>query len=168
MVIKHSRAQRRHDRRRLKRKRKNLWGYGTSSWRGEEMPPDVSGMVVATPKNCSCPMCCNPRRSDWYKKEEKLTMQERKLECIGDLINEYYEENQMDEYREMAKLAALVATGVIAEDALLEAIGDESIVSEIMAIAGATAITGMASGAIEDTVDTVLDVVDDLNPFSGW
>lgn len=72
----------------------------------------------------------------------------------------------MDE-RKVAKYAALVATGVMTEDALLEALGDESLVSQIMAVSGATAITGAASGLIEDVVDTTFDVVDDLglNPF---
>lgn len=29
-------------------------------------------------KICSCPICCNPRRSLWSKAELRLTMQERK------------------------------------------------------------------------------------------
>ena len=29
---------------------------------------------------CSCEICGNPRRSDWVKKKEKLTIQERLIE----------------------------------------------------------------------------------------
>lgn len=32
-----------------------------------------------TTKLCSCKMCGNPRRSRWGKKNERLTMQERKF-----------------------------------------------------------------------------------------
>jgi len=31
-----------------------------------------------TTPSCSCPMCCNPRRSPWSKPSEKLTLQERR------------------------------------------------------------------------------------------
>lgn len=31
-------------------------------------------------KSCSCQMCRNPRRSDWYPEEEKKTLQERKAD----------------------------------------------------------------------------------------
>jgi hypothetical protein len=73
----------------------------------------------------------------------------------------------MDE-RDIAKFAALVATGALTEDALLEQLGDDSIVSQIMAVSSATVITGAASGLIEDVVDTTFDVVDDLglHPFN--
>ncbi len=70
--------------------------------------------------------------------------------------------------RDIAKYAALVATGVMTEDALLEALGDDSIVNQIMAVAGASAVMGAASGIVEDVVDTTFDVLDDINPFSGW
>lgn len=67
--------------------------------------------------------------------------------------------------RDLAKLAALVATGLIAEDELLDILGDENLVKEVLAIAGATAVTGAARGTIEKTVDVTMDVVDKINPF---
>lgn len=70
--------------------------------------------------------------------------------------------------REISKYAAKVAAGVMVEEELIEIIGDDSIVSEIMALSGAAAVVGATSELIDDTVDTVLDIVDDLNPFSGW
>ena len=82
---KHSRAQRRHDRARLKKKRRNHWGYGRDGWRSychvgiNEMPKDVAGMVVDTPTPCSCYMCGNPRsKKSWASGLEKITIQERK------------------------------------------------------------------------------------------
>lgn len=36
--------------------------------------------LIDTPKRCSCHMCCNPRRNDYIKKKEKLTIAERKFE----------------------------------------------------------------------------------------
>ena len=72
--------------------------------------------------------------------------------------------------RDIAKYAALVATGVMTEDALLEALGDDSIVNQIMAVAGASAVMGVASGVVESVVDTTFDaaedVLDTINPFS--
>jgi len=68
--------------------------------------------------------------------------------------------------KDMANYAALVAAGIITEDALSDLLGDDTIVKDIMAMVGATAITGAASGLIEDTVDVVEDVVDTLNPFN--
>ncbi len=69
--------------------------------------------------------------------------------------------------RDIAKLAALIASGAITEDMLLEQLGDQSLVNEVLAVVGATAVTAAASGLIEDAVDTTFDVVDDLglNPF---
>jgi len=64
--------------------------------------------------------------------------------------------------REIAKFAALVAAGSITEDLLLDQLGDDSIVSEIMAASGALAITGAASGLIEDSVDIAADMVDSV------
>ncbi len=88
MTIKNSRAQRRHDRARLKKKRQYYWGYGhISEWIGRTpdvageinyMSPATAGFVVNTPAPCSCYMCGNPRRNSWG--ESPLTMQERKAE----------------------------------------------------------------------------------------
>ena len=68
--------------------------------------------------------------------------------------------------REIAKYAALVATEVLTEDMLSEELGDGSIVNEIIAAAGATAIVGAASDTIENAVDSAFDVIDDFNPFN--
>ena len=73
----------------------------------------------------------------------------------------------MSTERELTKLAALLAAGLITEELLLEQLGDESVVNKIVAMSGATVITGAASGVVSDVVDTTFDVVDDLglNPF---
>ncbi len=87
MVNKYSRAQRRHDRARLKVKRQYHWGYGHKSDWGRDiadiadgkinyMSPEVAGGIVDTPTPCSCWMCINPRRGTGIDKV--LTMQERK------------------------------------------------------------------------------------------
>ena len=68
--------------------------------------------------------------------------------------------------RDIAKYAAQVAVGTITGNELLDLLGDESVVNEILAIAGATAITTAASDLIDDTVDTAFDVVDSINPFN--
>ena len=93
---KHSRAQRRHDRERLKKNRRNHWGYGKQGWRSycehgtKEMPADVAGMVVNTPTPCSCPMCGNPRRNYWANTYERRTIQERKaIDSYIDGIDEF-------------------------------------------------------------------------------
>lgn len=71
--------------------------------------------------------------------------------------------------REIAKIAALMATGLYAEDEILDMLGgDESLLNEVVAMVGATAITTAASGIVEDVVDGAFDIVDDFNPFSGW
>jgi len=85
MVIKHSRAQRRHDYLRLKSKRQFHWGYGHKDEWACRMPeeageinfmsPHTAGFVTRTPTPCSCWMCQNPRHAGW---EESLTMQELK------------------------------------------------------------------------------------------
>ena len=79
-----SRAIRRHHRARLKKNRKNYWGYGNQGWRSYcehgiiEMPPEVASSVTRTPTPCSCYMCGNQRHNTWQNKKECLTMQERK------------------------------------------------------------------------------------------
>ena len=99
MTIKHSRAQRRHDRARLKEKRQFHWGYGhKDEWVGRtpdvageinHMSPAVAGMVISTPAPCSCSMCGNPRRNSWG--ENPLTMQEQKASsAYKDQVEEYY------------------------------------------------------------------------------
>jgi hypothetical protein len=63
------RAVRRHHYNRLKKKRGNYWS-GDLSEREQ-------GMVVATPRLCSCVMCGNPRRHLGEK-----TIQERRCESL--------------------------------------------------------------------------------------
>lgn len=59
-----SRAIRRHHVARLKNNRKNYYGtnrvYGTEGI--TQMTPDRLGKVSQYPKDCSCPMCGNPRK----------------------------------------------------------------------------------------------------------
>ena len=114
MTIKHSRAQRRHDRARLKKKRRNHWGYGRQGWRSychdgiNEMDAAQAGMVVNTPTPCSCYMCGNPRRNAWANVWEELTVQERKaVDAAWDGIEEYedvgpYWWEAYDDYTEYA------------------------------------------------------------------
>ena len=72
------RAIRRKHTARLKKKRANYHTNGRKD-----------GRIVNTPCPCSCHMCCNERSSDWSKGKEKLTVQERRLESISDLVEEY-------------------------------------------------------------------------------
>lgn len=86
MVEKYSRAQRRHDRARLKIKRQYHWGYGLKKqMRGGKadntkgmihyMSKKVAGKVVNTPTPCACMLCANPRRV-W----QEVTRQESKAQ----------------------------------------------------------------------------------------
>ncbi len=68
--------------------------------------------------------------------------------------------------RDIAKYAAMLAAGIITQDALLETLGDDSIVNQIVAAAGAGVVVGAASEVIEDVTDVAMDVVDVINPFS--
>lgn len=94
-----SRANRRHQRARIKNKRQFHWGYGhKDEWVGRMpehageinyMSPRTAGFVINTPTPCSCLMCCNPRHNGWETKKECLTMQEKKaLEDYNDQIEE--------------------------------------------------------------------------------
>ena len=68
--------------------------------------------------------------------------------------------------REIARLAGQLATGAIVEEQLAEMIGDDTIVKKIVLMASALTIVGGASSVIDDTVDSVMDVVDEVNPFN--
>ncbi len=59
-----SRAIRRHHVARLKKARKQYWGYNHrhANGRCEDMPAKQLGMVVSTPAVCSCWMCGNGRK----------------------------------------------------------------------------------------------------------
>ena len=80
MVIKFSRAQRRHDRVRMYNHVKQLYRY--SWWKDgatEEELKKWYGRFRDNAAICSCSMCMNPRRGGWESKYP-LTMQERKAE----------------------------------------------------------------------------------------
>ena len=98
MTQRYSRAQRRADYARLKKKRRNHWGYGRQGWRSychdgiKEMPKEVAGSVVNTPTPCSCYMCGNPRRNSWANAYEARTTQERRADdAYDDGIEELWE-----------------------------------------------------------------------------
>ena len=88
MVNKYSRAQRRHDRARIKSKRQYHWGYGhKNGWnvwpmvdckRGHiyYMSNRQAGLILNTSTPCSCWMCGNPRQT--LSNGSSLTMQERR------------------------------------------------------------------------------------------
>lgn len=82
------RATRRHHQNRLKKNRRNYWGYGKHGWRAYcehergslyEMPNNYVGMVLQHPCVCSCSMCGNPRRHGGWA-GERITMQERRAD----------------------------------------------------------------------------------------
>jgi len=68
--------------------------------------------------------------------------------------------------KEIAKYAAMLAAGVVTQDALLEAIGSEDIVSQIVAASVTGVAVGVALPIIEDAVDIAADAIDAINPFN--
>lgn len=77
MVIKHSRAQRRHDNIRMYKRAKKLvsvWEYDPEylDWKVKRIFNNMS--------NCSCSMCCNERSNGWNSGRLNLSMQERRSE----------------------------------------------------------------------------------------
>lgn len=102
MVVKFSRAQRRHDRKRLKKKRQFHWGYGYKrTWylkppediRGntiDYMSPKIAGMVITTPHPCSCAMCGNPRRTLAGDLGELSIQEIRALDDFHDQLDELF------------------------------------------------------------------------------
>ena len=58
---KHNRAVRRHHVERLKKNRKNYWGYGYG--RTGELSKRQLGIIVTTPEVCACWMCNRPRKA---------------------------------------------------------------------------------------------------------
>lgn len=59
---------RRHHNKRIKAKRKNYW------YKGNKTPRHI-GMLLKTPKPCSCAMCCGRRRTEG-KTIKELSMNE--------------------------------------------------------------------------------------------
>ena len=90
MVVKFSRAQRRHDRMRMYKHVKQLYKYAwwDSDSITEKERKKWYGLFRDNASRCSCSMCCNPRRGGWESKYP-LTMQERKAE---DAYNDGMEE----------------------------------------------------------------------------
>ena len=68
--------------------------------------------------------------------------------------------------RDIAKYAAMLAAGVITQNALLEMLDDESIVNQIVAASVAGVAVGVALPVIEEVVDVAADVIDTINPFN--
>lgn len=58
---KHNRAVRRHHVDRLKKNRKNYWGYGYG--RTGNLSERQLGIIVTTPEVCACWMCNRPRKA---------------------------------------------------------------------------------------------------------
>lgn len=86
------RAIRRHHIRRLMNNRKDYWGF-----KAEKKNPGQLKSVVSTPKVCSCSSCCNIRRNPWLCDNEKLTLQERRLDSVRDLLREYNQDQALDQ-----------------------------------------------------------------------
>lgn len=94
-----NRAERRHHVQRLKRNRRNYWGYPRYTVSVLDFPPVPDeamgarqlGMVVHTPQLCSCSGCGNTRRHAWFK-GERITLEERRwLVQYVEQLEEIYE-----------------------------------------------------------------------------
>jgi len=79
--------------------------------------------------------------------------------------------------RDMAALAAGFAAGLLTEEALSEAVGDDTIVAQIVALAGGSTAAGLAATAvhaasnipvIEDVFDAADDVIDGVTDLFDW
>lgn len=71
----------------------------------------------------------------------------------------------MSTERELAKLAARYSAGDITQTELLSLLGDDNLVSQVLAMTGAEVVTRAAGELVDDVVDTAFDVVESLNPF---
>lgn len=77
-----TRADRRHSSNKaLKRGRQAAKSWGIKSPKEIEK---IAHRQRDTPARCSCPVCCNTRRSDWTKPKDKLTMQEKRAQSKQD------------------------------------------------------------------------------------
>lgn len=106
MVVKYSRAQRRHDRKRMFKRalklQKDWWSWGDREvvlWGGkvatEEDLHAAASMIRDNMSVCSCPMCCNQRHNDWAGKKERLTMQElRADDAFKDGLKDWYGDSE--------------------------------------------------------------------------
>jgi hypothetical protein len=75
------RSERRAHIERLKKKRRFYWGKDLHHINNELDPGRQLGMVVDTPKPCSCWMCSNPRRG-----LNERTLQEISFEEVNKLV----------------------------------------------------------------------------------
>lgn len=83
---KFNRAERRNQTARLKKARRNYWGYNRSSWSEREMDPKQLGRVVQNPQTCSCMGCGNGRRYFGQTLSEvcqQLALEEQLRESVG-------------------------------------------------------------------------------------
>ena len=93
MVIKNSRAQRRHDNARMLERAKRKFYYWNDENEDREHLHKILRQVRDNLAICSCYMCGNQRHNDWQNNKEMLTMQERKhITDIEEGLEEYYEE----------------------------------------------------------------------------
>ncbi len=93
----HKRAIRRRKYRLLLKKKRH---YNTA---GNGSEKHIAKMVNnPTMRDCQC--CKNPRRSLLYKGKSKLTLQERKLDDVDYLLNEYNEEVRINIEEEERKI----------------------------------------------------------------
>ena len=93
MIVKFSRAQRRHDRARMYKRARRLqemWWHNW--WHTEEEIHRATCRLTDNMKICSCYSCRNQRRNGWLKNNEHLTMQERKA---NDAFEYEKEENEL-------------------------------------------------------------------------
>ena len=72
--MKHDRSYRRAQRERLKRNRRNYWGFAFGELKDAQL-----AKVIDTPHPCSSYCCGNPRK--WFG---EVTMQERRFFCEVD------------------------------------------------------------------------------------
>jgi len=81
----------------------------------------------------------------------------------------------MSKTKDLTVLAVGLAAGLYTEDTLLEELGDDSLVAKVVALAGGSAVGGIAAGVtktildtdiVDDVYETVDDVVDSINPFN--
>ena len=73
------RALRRHHAARVKKARKNYWGYSV------EGNARKLGILVKTTKPCSCFICCNQRSTEGVTRAELISIQNKK-EGLIDLL----------------------------------------------------------------------------------
>jgi hypothetical protein len=92
------RAVRRHHIARLKKARKNYWGYpnryGTPRDEAPNAPEGMNaaqlGKVVQYPQVCSCASCCNVRRCPWMNYSERTRDEQRGFQNYREGLDEIF------------------------------------------------------------------------------